>query len=530
MSELYRGPATSGRTHGAAGLAALALLAGCAVGPDFAPPEAKEHNGYTTEKVDLTPADGSEAKQELATGEKIPRDWWALFRSPQLNQLLQQAIEGNRTVAAARATLTEAEELVTQVEGQRYPQVNFAASATRQRTNLAASDLNQPGSTFNVFSLGPTVSFALDIFGGLRRQAEKQEAVADFQNYQLSAAYLTLTGNVVTQAVQIGSIQAQIKAVEEIIAHDERTIASVDKLFRAHEATRIDVQSAASQLATDRTQLPPLRQQLSQTRHALAVLVGQAPADWRPPNFELDDFVLPEKLPLSLPSELVHQRPDILAAEAQLHASSAAIGVATAQLYPSINLSGGISQSAISTAALFTSAANIWSIGANLAAPIFNGWSLIAQKRAAEADFHATLLNYEQTVLQSFEQVADTLEALTHDSELAEAERRAVDSTKTSVELAHTAYAAGEARLIEVLDAERQYQQARLGYVKAAAQRLQDTAQLFVAMGGGWREWSEAESAKMNEKDIEAAAGKAPVSPGDAATASGPAAALSPTY
>jgi NodT family efflux transporter outer membrane factor (OMF) lipoprotein len=485
---------------------AIVGLGGCTVGPDFASPETRQRDGYTGETVELAVPGGTETKQQLAIGEKIPADWWALFRSPQLDQVLQQAIAGNRTLSAAKATLTQAQELVTQAEGQRYPQVTLSAGGTRQRTNFAAADLNQNASISNLFSLGPTVSFALDIFGGLRRQAEKQEALADFQGYQLSAAYLTLTGNAVAQAVQIGSIRAQIKAVEEIIAHDEQNIDSVGTLFRLQEATRINVQSAASQLATDRTQLPPLRQQLSQARHALAVLVGQAPADWTPPDFDLDEFVLPEKLPVNLPSELVHQRPDILAAEAQLHASSAGIGVATAQLYPSLSLSGGISQQVLSTANLFTPAANIWNIGANLTAPIFNGWSLVAQKRAAEAEFHSTLLTYEQTVLQSFQQVADTLEALTHDSELVEAERRALDSTRASVDLTRTSYATGEAKLIEVLDAERLYQQALLGYIRAAAQRLQDTAQLFVAMGGGWRDWRTADSANVAAVDAAAEA------------------------
>jgi NodT family efflux transporter outer membrane factor (OMF) lipoprotein len=464
-------------------------LVACAVGPDYVPPAAPEDNSYATTGVELQVPSGTEAKQRLETGDKISSDWWALFHSKQLDGVLQQAVADNRTLAAAKATLSQAQELVDQVAGQRYPQLNFGASGVRQRTNLAGSDADFKGPTYNVLSLGPTLSFALDPFGLLSRQVEQQEALAESQDYQLSAAYLSLTGNAVAQSIQIAAVRAQIKAIEEIIAQDETNIKSVNTLFKVQEATQIDVQSAQSQLATDRTQLPALRQQLSVARHALAVLVGKAPGAWVPPDFDLGEFSLPEKMTLSLPSELVHQRPDILAAEARLHAASAAIGVATAQLFPNITLTGGISQAATMATNLFTSSANIWNIAANLSAPIFNGGALEAQRQAAKASFEATLHNYEQTVLDAFGQVADLLDALTHDAESVEYQKRALDSTQASVALTRKSYAAGEAKLLEVLDAERLFEQASLGYARAEAQRFSDTAQLFVAMGGGWQNW-----------------------------------------
>jgi NodT family efflux transporter outer membrane factor (OMF) lipoprotein len=466
-----------------------AALGACAVGPDYTPPPAPEDNGYATAAVELSAPNAAEARQRLETGDKISADWWSLFHSKQLDGVLQQTVADNRSLAAAKATLAQAQAQVDQAAGQRYPQLNFAASGTRQRTNLTSSDVDAKGATYNVLSIGPTLSFALDPFGLLSRQVEQQEALADAQDYQLSAAYLSLTGNAVAQAIQIASIRAQIKAVEEIIAQDQTNIKSVETLFNFQEATQIDVQSAQSQLATDRTQLPPLHQQLSQTRHALAVLVGKAPGAWAPPEFELEEFTLPDKLALSLPSELVHQRPDILVAEARLHAASAAIGVATAQLFPNITLTGGLSQAANMATNLFTSTANIWNIAANLSAPIFNGGTLEAQRQAAKAAFEASLHTYEETVLEAFQQVADLLEALTHDAEAVEYQRRALDSTAASVKLTQKSYATGEAQLLEVLDAERLYVQARLGYARAVAQRFTDTAQLFVAMGGGWQEW-----------------------------------------
>jgi NodT family efflux transporter outer membrane factor (OMF) lipoprotein len=478
----------SGR-KAAAVLGLTAALGACAVGPDYTSPPAPEDNGYATTAVELSPPNATEAKQRLETSDKISADWWSLFHSKQLDAVLQQAVADNRSLAAAKATLVQAQELVDQAAGQRYPQLNFAASSMRQRSNGAGSDVDFKGPTYNILSVGPTLSFALDPFGLLSRQVEQQEALADAQDYQLSAAYLSLTGNAVTQAIQIASIRAQIKAIEEIIAQDETNVKSVETLFNVQEATQIDVQSAQSQLATDRTQLPPLHQQLSQTRHALAVLIGKAPGAWAPPEFELEEFTLPDKLALSLPSELVHQRPDILVAEARLHAASAAIGVATAQLFPNITLTGGISQAANMAANLFTSTANIWNIAANLSAPIFNGGTLEAQRQAAKAAFEASLHTYEETVLEAFQQVADLLDALGHDAESVEYQRRALDSTAASVRLTQKSYAAGEAKLLEVLDAQRLYEQARLGYARAAAQRFSDTAQLFVAMGGGWQDW-----------------------------------------
>ncbi len=240
---------------------------------------------------------------------------------------------------------------------------------------------------------------------------------------------------------------------------------------------------------SDRTLLPPLGQQLNAAQHALAILLGKAPADWTPPDFDFAAITLPAELPVSLPSALVRQRPDVMSAEARLHAASAAIGVATAQLYPNITLSAGLNQEAISVVSLFHGASNVWSLGAGLTAPIFHGGALEAQRRGAVDAFNAALDNYEQTVLQAFGQVADVLDALGHDAELLAAERRALAAADRSLALTRQTYAIGSIGILQVLDAQRLAEQARLGYVRAEAQRYLDTAQLFLAMGGGWWNW-----------------------------------------
>jgi NodT family efflux transporter outer membrane factor (OMF) lipoprotein len=294
-----------------------------------------------------------------------------------------------------------------------------------------------------------------------------------------------LTGNALTQLVNIASDLDQIKVLRDIIADDQRNVDLVSTITKSGELTRIDIETATSQFETDRTLLPPLNQDLSTAGDALALLVGKAPAEWQPPQIDLNDLTLPTELPVSVPSALVHERPDILMSEAQLHAAGAAIGVATAQLYPNITLTGSIGQAALTTASIFSPASAVWAIGGQLAAPIFEGGTLIAQKKVATDAYDLALANYEQTVLQSFSQVADVLHALQNDAAQVQAERRAVDTAGRSLGMMRTTFAYGSITLLQVLDAERQYAQARLGYVRASAQRFRDTIALFVAMGGG---------------------------------------------
>ena len=470
----------------AGALLVAALLASCNAGPDFTPPPAPPQTAYdSTGAPTLAPVAG-ESEQSLAVGEKISGDWWNFYRSPALDQLLKDAIAGNKDLEAARAHLAASEEAANAARGGLYPRLDAAASATRERISYAAFGLNMPPAIFNVLSVGPTVSYSLDLFGKNRRLVEQQEALAERQRYELDAVYLALTGNAVSQALTVASLQAQLKAANDIIAEDRNLLALVGKRVAAGESSNLDLESARSQLASDLTQLPPLQQQANAARHALAILVGRAPADFVAPDFTLDSLALPANLPVSLPSALVHQRPDILSAESELHAASASVGVATAQLYPDINLTAAISQTALTAGTLGAPASNVWNIGAGIALPLFHGGALQAQKREAEDEFTAAAANYQQTVLASFAQVADVLDALASDADLLGAEHAALQSAQSSLALTRKSYIAGDVALLQVLDAERLAQRARLGYVRAQAQRYIDTAQLFLAMGGGW--------------------------------------------
>ncbi|HSZ52753.1 MAG TPA: efflux transporter outer membrane subunit [Caulobacteraceae bacterium] len=466
---------------------------GCVVGPNFKPPAAPTQTRYlppTERSPSAPPGQAAPPAQTIELGAEVTADWWTLFQSPPMDSLVRQAIAGSPTLDSARARLAEANETVRSARSALSPQVGFTASEGEEKYSASAFGL-APNifplpSHFNLFQLGPSASYHIDAFGGVHRQIEAQTALADYQRDQLDAAYLTLTGETVSQALQVAAARAQIQAASEIVALDKQNLDLVRRSREAGEAPDSDVVLSESQLAADETLSPPLEQELDVARHALAVLTGRAPSDWSPPDFDLDALTLPQALPVSLPSEFVHHRPDIMAAEAQLHAASAQIGVATARLYPDINLNAGITAASLNAGGLFDSSGLVWSVAAGLTQPIFDGGMRRAERRAALDEFKASAADYRQTVLRAFEDVADILRALDHDSALLAAQQRALASATESVRLQQINYQGGGTGLLALVDAQRQYQQARLGYARALAARYQDTARLLMAMGGGW--------------------------------------------
>jgi NodT family efflux transporter outer membrane factor (OMF) lipoprotein len=468
-------------------------VAGCTLGPDFEVPKPLSVTRYTSPGETIVPgpdATKSVPTQAIALGERIAANWWTLFRSSDLNRLIKQAIAGNYTLESVRAKLEQARESVTVAASALYPQIGLSAGESEQRQSAATFGLTPEVAplppSFNLFQVGPTASYTPDLFGQTHRRIEQQVALAEYQSDQLDAAYLTLTGNTASRALQVAAVHSQLKAVDDILAIDRQNVELVRKQRQTGTVPDSDVIVAESQLASDETLKPGLEQQLSVAKHALAVLIGRAPGNWSPPDFDLAAFTLPHRLPVSIPSQLVHQRPDIQAAEAQLHAASAQIGIATAQLYPSITLSAGVTASSLNGSNLFSPSGLIWSVAAGLTQPIFDGGMREAERRAALAAFKESAADYQQTVLQAFGQVADILQALKHDTDLLVAQSRALSMASEAVRLQRINYGSGGSGIIGLLDAQRQYQQAQLGYVRAEAQRYQDTVQLLVAMGGGW--------------------------------------------
>jgi len=332
--------------------------------------------------------------------------------------------------------------------------------------------------------VGPSVSYALDYTGGVARGVERQYALAEVEQHQLDAAYLAVTGQAVMQTLAIAAARAQISTVETILGEDQENLTLVRTAFESGSVAREDVVSAQSQIANDMTLLPPLRQDLAKARHALSVVLGRSPVTELPGGVDLSSITLPSQVPVSLPSELAHRRPDILAAEARLHAATSAVGVAQANLYPKIELSATVGPQSLMVGQLFDRTNTAWSLISGLTAPLFDGGTLRAEKRAAVDAMHASAANYEQTVLEAFAQVADLLEGLDHDAEQLDAQDQAQQAAQSGLDLARISYQEGNAGVLEVLDAGRSYQRARLGYVRAVAQRYFDTVQLFLALGG----------------------------------------------
>src|ERR1700688_1091417 len=463
--------------------ACVLSLGGCAVGPNFARPAAPSAARYTADTLRAEDASASGTVQHIDLGREIEGDWWTLFRSDAIDQLVKQALEHNRSLVASKAMLAQAQELALAKAGSRYPQVDLTAGVGRQQYgNEFLGGFRIP--PFTYFAVGPTVSYTLDYTGGVARGVEQQYALAEVERHKLDAAYLTVTGQAVMQALAIASARAQIATIETILGQDRDNLRLVQTAFDNGSVAREDVVTAQSQIANDMTLLPPLRQDLATARHALSVVLGQSPASELPGGVDLSSITLPSQVPVSLPSELAHRRPDILAAEARLHAATSAVGVAQSNLYPKIQLNASVGPQSLKADQLFDRANNAWSIISGLTAPIFDGGTLRAEKRAAVDAMHASAATYEQTVLEAFAQVADLLEALDRDAEQLDAQAQAQQAAQSSLDLARVSYREGNARVLLVLDAERSYQQARLGYVRAVVQRYSDTVQLFLALGG----------------------------------------------
>jgi len=465
-------------------LACALGFAGCTAGPNFTRPAAPPAARYTADALDIEKRAEGGSAQHIDLGGEIEGEWWTLFRSDTIDRLVRQAVDHNRSLEAATGTLRQAQQLALAQAGSKDPQVSLTAGVGRQQ--YGAEFLGGFGNIppFTYFAVGPSVSYTLDYTGGVARSIEQQYALAEVERHRLDAAYLAVTGQAVMQALAIASARAQISTVETILAEDEDNLRLVQTAFDNGSVSRADIVSAQSQVANDMTLLPPLRQDLAKARHALSVVLGRTPAEELPSGIDLAQITLPREVPVILPSELAHRRPDILAAEARLHAATSAVGVAQSNLYPKIQLSASAAQQSLEASQLFDRAGNAWSLISGLTAPVFDGGTLRAEKRAAVEAMHASAANYEQTVLEAFAQVADLLEALDHDAEQLDAQAQAQQAAQSNIDLARASYREGNAGVLQVLDAERLYQQARLGYVKAVVQRYMDTVQLFLALGG----------------------------------------------
>ena len=455
----------------------VAFLAGCTVGPDFKRPAPPAAAAYLApgEKADAAAASGT-----------APIRWWTAFGSPEIDALVDRALANNKSLAASNATLAKAYEQWRAIRGQQLPQVDASTRLDQQEINFAAYGFSGTNPEFALYSVGGTASYDLDLFGRRRRQTEQAAAQAESQQRQTEAAHLTIAGQVVTQAITIAAINSRIATVQTLIADDQKNVDLTDKRRRAGEGTLVQVLTAQSQLADDQTALPALRQQLSQATHMLALLVGEAPADFTAPKLTLADLALPAAIPVSLPSELVHRRPDILQAEADLHSATAAIGIAQARMYPDITLGATLTQGSPHLGDILKSSFRGYDLFAGLTAPIFHGGTLKAERNEAIDEAKASDARYQQAVLSAFQQVADLLTALQHDRDTLAANRQAIKVAGHALQLSRRSFEVGNSGVLDIVDAQRVYQRALSASVEASARQYLDSASLFVATAGGW--------------------------------------------
>ena len=467
-----------------------AALASCAVGPDFQRPAPPSVNRFTATPLPAVTSSASVPggdAQRFANGSDISAQWWSLFQSPGLNALISEALKSNPDLKSAQAALRVAKENVMAQEAAFFPTVTADLNASRNHNSTVLSPtLFSFNPYFNLYSAQLSADWTLDVWGGNRRAVEALRATREAQGFQLQAAYLTLTSALAAAAIQEASLRAQIAATESIVKDETDALAIFSRQLDLGQISGADVAAQQTALAQARESLPPLRKQLAQERDLIAVLAGQFPADPLPQTFELDSLALPHELPVSIPSKLVDQRPDVRVAESNLHAASAEIGVAVANELPNISLNATGGTTATELAGLFGPGSGYWTIGAGLTQTVFDAGALLHKTRAARVAYDQALAQYRSTVLTAFQNVADTLEAIRSDADTLKAATEAAEAATKSLDAQSLRLKLGDASALAVLNAEQAYSQAIIALAQARASRFADTVTLFEALGGGW--------------------------------------------
>lgn len=476
--------------------------ASCMVGPDFEPPAppcteayteipiAKETvtaNKYKGVGPDGPDTNGSGESQRYVCDRDIEGDWWHLFGSRPLNELVRRGLLKNHNLEAAHAALKVARANYQGSMGPLFPQLTLQLLGERTRFSGSTIGLENVSEVFSLYNAQINISYVLDVWGGTRRNMEALCAFSENQRYLYEGTYITLSANIVNGAITDASLREQIKATRDLIALQEATLKIVKQQFELGGVSRADILAQEAQLAALRANLPPLEKRLAQNRHALAALVGEFPSETCLPKFHLSQLKLPRELPVKIPSELVRQRPDIQASEALLHQASAQIGVAIANMLPQVSINTsyyGYESDLLRE--LFTPKNVIWNYGGELLQPIFQGWSLYFKKKAAYAAFEQACAQYRQAVVTAFQNVADSLRALEDDARALKTQIDAEIAARDSFLLAQQQFKLGAVNYLILLNAERQYSQAKINRIQAEAQRYTDTTALFLALGGGW--------------------------------------------
>lgn len=471
-----------------------ALAMGCTMGPDFQEPTLPTEAGYTPQplpaKTTDAPTENGQAQTYVA-GKDIPDQWWALFQSPSLNALVRQAIAANPDIAAARAAVKVAHENATAQLGAYYPTLTTGANATRARTALGSLSATSASTSpiYNLYSVQVAASYMPDLWGLNSRTVESLRAQEANQRFQYESVYLSLTSSVVVTAITEAALRGQIDSIHEIIGLERESLGLLNHKFDLGDIAKVDVLAQESALAQAQATLPPLEKQLSETRNQLTVLLGKFPNQPPADTFSLDSIHLPLEIPVSLPSRLVEQRPDVAAASANLHAATAQVGIAIANRLPNITLSanmGSIAPYVAGAQGLFTPGMGFWNLSGDLAATLFDGFNLEHRQRAAEAGLEQAAAQYRSVVLTAFQNVADRLSALKYDADALATAVAAEKAAAETLEITRHQLDLGAIPYLTLITAQQSDFQARIILVQTQAERLADTAALFQSLGGGW--------------------------------------------
>jgi len=458
-------------------VAAPLLLVACAVGPTYHRPTLSASAG----------AGAAATQPQLVSGMDIPAEWWGVFHCADLDALVAQALNNNPTVTAAQAALRSAREQVKAQRGAYYPSVGVSVQPSRQSfAQTLSSPLQSGENLYNLTTTQVSVSYVPDLFGANARAVESLAAQEDQQRFALEAARLTLAANVVQAAIQDALLREQIEATRAIIADQQQTLASFQRQYPLGQVSKADLAAQEALLAQAQATLPPLTKSFEVNRDLLWALVGRTPGESLDVRFDFQSLTLPDRLPLSLPAQIVEHRPDVRIAEAQLHAASALVGVAAAARWPNLQIDANAGSAALSLTPTFNSAANFWNIAATLTQPVFEGGTLLHRERAAKAAYDQAAAQYQGTVVGSFQNTADVLHALASDADAQQAAEIAEAASRRSLDIARRQFGLGDVSRLAVLGAEQTQAQARLTLLQARANRYADVAALFQALGGGW--------------------------------------------
>ncbi|MBS0186047.1 MAG: efflux transporter outer membrane subunit [Proteobacteria bacterium] len=467
------------------------LITACTVGPDYKRPAPPHTQTYVKDFPDVTPKAQKKGQEEqhFNFGEKLQHDWWTLFKSKPLNKLIEKALAHSPTLEAAEGALKQAQENVAIFSGNNfYPSVDLNLGVERQKVTAASSGTTGSPTTYNLWNPSLNMSYTFDLFGGQQRGMEALLADVDYQQYLWEAAHLTLVSTLITTLIQEASLREQINVIQKMIDVQMKILEIMKAQLKMGGAAEVDILTQETLLAQTQALLPTLEKQLYYTSHAISVLVGEFPEEIQRMPFTFKDLHLPRNLPIQLPASLVRKRPDIKASEALLKASNANIGVAQANFFPTLTLTGSVGTMALSTHDMMANSATVWSLGSSLLLPLFKGGALTAEKRAMEAAYDQAFANYRQTVLTAFQEVADALRSIVQDAKNFQLQNSAQEKALKTFLISERQFKVGGVPYLSVLNAEIQYLQTLLNTINASALRFTDTVALFQALGGGWEE------------------------------------------